>query len=79
MVGHGLRGEGFLSARADMFLRKRFCLSFHGKSPNFNSRRIGQSKKRSCLPTSTPARGVVIWHSVGWAVYFVNRRLAMPP
>lgn len=41
-------------------LRKRFCLSFTRKSPIFNSRRIGQSKKRSCLPNTTPARGVVI-------------------
>ena len=36
--------EGFPSMKADIFMRKRFCLSFHGKSPIFNSRRIEQSK-----------------------------------
>lgn len=70
--------EGFPSMKADIFMRKRFCLSFHGKSP-ISIHEGSSSPKRSCLPVSTPARGVAIWHSVGWAVYFVNGRLAMPP
>lgn len=77
MVGHGLRGGGSLCEDRHIF-EKAFLLILYKEIANFQFTKDRAVEKRSCLPLSTPARGVVIWHSVGWAVYFVNGRLAMP-
>lgn len=57
-----------------------FCLSFQGKSPIFNTTKVKQSKKRSCLSYIRSHVWTLIsdkaWE---WTVCFVVRRLAMPP
>ena len=63
----------------NLFLIKAFLLILSWKIANFQFTKDRAVTKRSCLPIP-PQQGVRLYRQgVGWAVYFVNGCLAIPP